>query len=820
MFIRSVTKQRNYRLLPFQIIILLIFSTCNFCTKDNSLITENTDLAKAFWIGAQEDSTRKDTHFYKDNPTPIFRKEFIVEKNIHSATLYITAAGYYSALLNGKKIGKNYLDPAWTNFSKRIYYTEYDLTADIKQGANCIGVTLGNGFYNPLPLKMWGRLNIRNSLPTGKPVFIARLKIEYGNGQSEEIITDNSWKFFSGPIRKNSVYLGECYDARYEIEGWKKAGFNDSKWKESTENEEPGGKLQKSFFPPIQITDIKTPVSISPVANGKYLVDIGVNFTGLYRIHLKGEPGDTIFFRFGERIYDNGELNPMTSVAGQIKKAGTGGPGAPAIAWQADNYIFGDKTDTWYSPEFTFHTYRYMEISGLKRQPLTTEIEGIALNTNVENTNSFSCSSELINSIQNATERTFLANLISVQSDCPAREKFGYGGDLNATSEAFIYNFDMQDFYRKTIYDWVDAINDSVFIDTAPFVGIQYCGLSWESAFLITQYNLYLYYNDTAIVKELYEMDLEWLEKVARIHPNGVVDAGLSDHESLEPVPVELTGTSHYLQCARIMEKFASYMGDTENEEKFEKLANKLSTIILDRFWKKPVSSPINKQTLFATLLYYNIIPDEEVNAAVDSLFNALATAPSGHFTTGIFGTKYILEALSKSGNTNSVFEIVNSTHFPGWGFMIDQGATTIWETWKESDNTYSNCHPMFGSVSEWLFRWLGGIRPDPDHPGFKKFIINPFLPDGLSQLSCSYDSPYGEIVSNWINYGNDKQVFEIRVPEGSVAIVKLPVNEQQKIAVLEQSSNNLFSPYRDVKNYCTFELSAGKYTISVLSAN
>ena len=166
-------------------------------------------------------------------------------------------------------------------------------------------------------------------------------------------------------------------------------------------------------------------------------------------------------------------------------------------------------------------------------------------------------------------------------------------------------------------------------------------------------------------------------------------------------------------------------MGDTEDEEKFEKLANKLNTIILDRFWKQSVSSPINKQTLFATLLYYNIIPENEVNAAVDSLFNALSTAPSGHFTTGIFGTKYILEALSKSGNTNSVYEIVNSTHFPGWGFMIDQGATTIWETWKESDNVYSNCHPMFGSVSEWLFRWLGGIRPDPDHPGFEKFIIN-----------------------------------------------------------------------------------------------
>ncbi|MCP4728432.1 MAG: family 78 glycoside hydrolase catalytic domain, partial [bacterium] len=555
-------------------------------------------------------------------------------------------------------------------------------------------------------------------------------------------------------------------------------------------------------------------------ANGKYLVDMGVNFTGTYRIHLKGDPGDTVSFRFGERIYDNGELNPMTSVAGQIKRAGVGGPGAPAIAWQTDKYVFGDKTDQWYSPEFTFHTYRYMEISGLKRQPLISDIEGIALNTNVENTGSYSCSSELVNSIQNATERTFLANLISVQSDCPAREKFGYGGDLNATSEAFIYNYDMQDFYRKTIYDWVDAINDSAFVDTAPFVGIKYCGLSWESAFLTTQYYLYLYYNDAAIVKELYEMDLNWMKKVGRIFPDGIVNTGLSDHESLEPVPVELTGTGHYLQCARIMKEFASYMGDTENEEKFEKLANQLEAIILGRFWREPVTDPINKQTLFAALLYYDIIPADEIGAAADSLLGSLSTEPSGHFSTGIFGTKYILEALSKTGNISSVYEIVNSTSYPGWGFMIDRGATTIWETWKESDNTYSNCHPMFGSVTEWFYRWLGGIRPDPDYPGFEKFIINPSLPEGLSHVNCSYNSPFGEIVSNWINYGNDKQVFEIKIPEGSTATVKLPVSERQKIIVLENNSNSSFSPSRDENNFSTFELAAGNYKISVSTVN
>jgi alpha-L-rhamnosidase len=814
MCIRFVRRQHIFRLLLIPIIMLFLFSTCKHITINESFFSE------ALWIGSGAEILKNDAEFYQDNPAPLFRKEFVTVGEIRKAILTITAAGYYRASLNGERIGINYLDPAWTNFSKRIYYTEYDLTADIKQGANCMGVTLGNGFYNPLPLKMWGHRNLRESLPTGNPVFMARLKIEYSNGQTEEIITDESWKFFTGPIKKNNVYLGEFYDARDEIEGWEKAGFNASNWIESTENEGPGGKLQKSFFPPIQITDIKTPVSISPVANGKYLVDLGVNFTGLYRIHLKGEPGDTISFRFGERLHENGELNPMTTVAGQVKKAGTGGPGAPAIAWQADDYIFGNKTDTWYSPEFTFHTYRYMEISGLKKQPLIIDIEGIALNTNVENMNSFSCSSELINSIQNATERTFLANLISVQSDCPAREKFGYGGDLNAVSEAFIYNFDMQDFYRKTIYDWVDAINNSVFIDTAPYVGINYCGLSWESAFLITQYNLYLYYNDTAIVNELYKMDLKWMEKVARIHPDGVVNSGLSDHESLEPVPVELTGTSHYLQCARIMETFASCMDDTENEEKFKKLADKLSKIILDEFWENPVSGPINRQTLFATLLYHNIIPDDEVNAAVDSLLNSLSTAPSGHFTTGIFGTKFILEALSKSGNPDSVYKIVNSTNFPGWGFMIDRGATTIWETWKESDNVYSNCHPMFGTVSEWLFRWLGGIRPDPEFPGFEKFIINPSLPEGLAQVRCSYNSPFGEIVSNWINYGNGKQVFEIHVPEGSAAQVKLPVNERQKISVLKKNSDDTFAPEISGKNFSTFELTGGKYTISILSSN
>lgn len=773
----------------------------------------------AAWIGEPEAPPPADSLMYGDHPSPLFRREFTVGSELRSATLCITAAGYYMAYLNGEKVGQNHLEPAWTHYGKRIYYAVYDITAGVRNGENCIGTTLGNGFYNPLPLRMWGRRNLRDHLPVGQPVFIAKLVLEYTNGTTGEIITDSTWKYAYGPIVKNNVYLGEVYDARKEIPGWNVAGFDDAGWQPSALHDGPGGQLQQAFFPPISPAGVLVPVRITSPERGLYIADMGRNFTGIYRVRLRGRCSDTVTFRFGERLYENGALNPMTTVCGQIKRPGMGGPGAPAIAWQADRYVFGDDREIWYSPAFTFHAYRYMEIAGLEQPPDPSDMEGIIIHTNVDTTNGFYCSNGLINAIQQASRRTFLANLIGVQSDCPAREKFGYGGDLNATAESFIHNFDMQAFYRKTVYDWIDAMNDTMFIDTAPFVGIRYCGISWESAFLITQYYLYLYYNDIELVQELYDLDLKWMEKVARLHPDAIVDKGLSDHESLAPVPVELIGTSHYLQCARIMERFASLMDDAGNQEHFEKLALTLSENLLQNFWHKPVPGPVNRQTLFSTLLYHGIVPEHEQDAATDSLLKALEAGPAGHFTTGIFGTKYILEALSQSGQVNAVFEVVNSRSYPGWGYMIDRGATTIWETWKESDNIYSNCHPMFGSVSEWLYRWLAGIRTDPAHPGFERFTIAPSLPAGLDHVSCSYHSPFGKIVSNWRKQGAGKKVFEIGIPESSHALVSLPATEHQSIRLSEKSGRDAYQPERDGPNHVQFELGPGEYTILVTEA-
>ena len=309
------------------------------------------------------------------------------------------------------------------------------------------------------------------------------------------------------------------------------------------------------------------------------------------------------------------------------------------------------------------------------------------------------------------------------------------------------------------------------------------------------------------------------MDKVARIHPDGIVDQGLSDHESLEPVPVQLTGTSHYLQCARIMKTFASVMGDKEKEQKYEKLAEKLKNLIKAEFWDQPVKEKINRQTLFSTLLYHKIVPSDQIDAAKDSLLKAVTNGPSSHFNTGIFGTKYVLESLSENSFSNLVFDIVNSTAYPGWGFMIDRGATTIWETWKESDNTFSNNHPMFGTVTEWYYRWLGGIRPDPENPGFKEFVLAPSTPEGLEFVNCTYHSPFGQIVSNWKKESSGSYRYEMTIPEGSMAKIILPLTQLQKIEV-KKKYDNIESKKIEGLQTGQFKLGEGEYLITVLLKN
>ena len=738
---------------------------CLFILPSCKNVAPDSPFGNAEWITATSLQEIPDSLMYGDHPAPVFVRTFKVPDPVVRAELLITAAGYYDSYLNGARTGDQQLDPAWTDFSRRVWFTRIDVTQQVKKGSNVWLLMTGNGFYNPLPMKMWGNLNLRKHVPMGDPKVIARLVVTMAGDKTLTVETNESWLTKPGPVIRNNVYLGEWYDAGKEPSDLDKARRGRNGWEAARVVEGPGGTLQEAFFPPVRMTEWVPPVSIKRDSAERIVVDFGQNFTGVVRMKIRADKGDTIRFLYGERLWPNGSVNPMTGVCGQIKRAGVGGPGAPALAAQEDVFIASGQPDQVFQPRFTFHGFRYVQVTGLGYLPDSTDLAAIRLHSDVTPVVSTRTWDPYLEKLQQASVNTFLSNLISVQSDCPAREKFGYGGDINATAESYMLNFDMSSMYRKIVYDWADAVRDSGFVDTAPFIGLQYCGISWESAFINLQNLLLVHYSDTSLIKEMYDRDLRWMEKCARQYPDGLVTNGLSDHESLAKVPVTLTGTCHYLQAARTMAVFAKIMGKPEDERRFQDLSQSIRLVLEKRFWTSPAEKVENQQTLLASLLYYRVLQPDQQKMALERLLVVLKEADY-HVSTGIFGTQALLNALSENGRTDIAMKVVNQPGFPGWRHMIDRGATSLWETWKESDNTFSQNHPMFGSVSGWYHKWIGGIRPDEGDPVSGRIWVAPQVISQLDSVASERLFPQGALLSIWKRKA-DGIHFEFHVPEG-----------------------------------------------------
>lgn len=735
---------------------------------------------KGRWLEDGKPLPTTEADFYKEDPAPLFRKEFSASKRIKRARLYIAGLGYYEASLNGKKVGDHVLDPGWTAFGQRVLTNTYDVTKLLVQGRNCLGVVLGNGWFNPLPLRMWGHLNIREALTTGRPCFIAQLRIDFAGGGSETFVSDTTWKVGEGPIRRNSVYLGEEVDARLDPIGWNAAGFAEGKWRTPAVATRKLGRLAAPTQPPIRVTRQWRATSMSEPKPGVYLYDMGENFAGRVSLKLDVPAGTKVQLRYGELLRKDCSLNPMTSVAGQVKglransQESVGGPGAPPVAWQTDTYIARGNGET-YEPKFTFHGFRYVEVSGLPK-PLPLEaVVAARMNSDVESDGSFECSDPLLNQIQAMCRRTFLSNLFSVQSDCPHREKFGYGGDIVATSEALIMNFDMSGFYQKAVRDWADSrLKDGMLTDTAPFVGIQYCGVVWAMAHPLLVDQLYRYYGDSALGEEQYEVAKKWLALVEASYPDGIVTDGLSDHEGLAPAPAPELVTPMAFHSANLLHRLATRLGRAEDAAHFASLAKKIQTTYAAKFVDaKTGRIGPGTQASQSIALYTGIVPEASRKRAFEFLVQDIE-AHGSHLTTGILGTKTMLDVLSRNGRADLAYAIVSQKDFPGWGWMLENGATTLWEHWEFSDNTFSHNHPMFGSVSQWFMQWLGGIQPAADSAGFDRVSISPRTPDRLSWVKSSYQSVRGKIVSNWTRVGKTTK-FEIEIPPNTVARVSLP---------------------------------------------
>ena len=754
-------------------------------------VMEIAPLTEADWHGARwiddgRDNPENDEDFYKNDPAPLLRHDFRLTKPIVRARLHVAGLGYALTSLNGQRLADQPLDPPWTNFDKRVLFRTHDVTKALTEGANCLGITLGNGWYNPLPLRMWGGRNIRDALPNGRPRAIACLVIEHADGTITTVTTGPDWRVTQGPTLRNNIFLGEERDARLAIDGWDKPGFDASAWKPARVTDAPLQPLKPMLdMPPVRETETIPAASVKPLTKGLHIVDFGTNFTGIPEIDLDVPAGTRIVLRYGEILNADGTLNPMTSVCGQIKgmrkndkgeEKPIGGPGAPAIAWQQDIYTARGGKET-YRPDFTFHAFRYMEISGLSAAPKPENIRGIRLHSELPDAGSFSCSNDLFNRIQKITRNTFTNNVISVQSDCPHRERFGYGGDIAVTSEAFLMNYDMSGFYAKTVRDFADAARpDGNFTDTAPFVGVQYCGVGWAMAHPLLLEQLYQHYGNKPLIEEQLPAAIRWFDLEASKRENGLVVKGLGDHEALKRIAGPVITTPMFIDTARRMARLSRIIGNEKDAERFDNMAEESAAAwakaSLDATSGKVGGGSQSEQVM---ALGFGAVPESMRKSVFDFLVADLTQKPDGPgLTTGIYGTRLLLEQLTQRGRPDLAYALADRKTFPSWGWMLENGATTLWETWKESDNTFSHNHPMFGSISAWFIRHLGGIQIAEDAVGADRIIIRPQTGHGLIWVKSSHRSIRGTIESNW-NISNHGTHFHILIPPDTTAIIQLP---------------------------------------------
>ncbi len=775
----------------------------------------------AEWIGDGIKAPVTEAEMYLDTPNPLLRKEFNVNKEIQSARLYITGLGYYEAYLNGSKVGDHMLDPGWTNYSKRIQYITYDVTEMVREGANAIGVILGNGWYNTLPLYLFNRLNLRTVLTTGQPKCLVQLLVRFTDGTEEVIVSDDSWKAGKGPILMNSVYLGEKYDARLEQEGWDKPGFNDNNWTSAVKTDSPGGRLVIQNQPPIRITRIIKPVAITEPEKGVFIVDMGQNFAGCARIKVNGPAGTKVQLRYGELLHEDGTLNDLTTIACHIMEGWyyQQREGHPKNARQIDTYILKGTGEEVYNPRFTFHGFRYIEITGFPGKPTLETLEGLRMNSDLPDVSEFECSNTLFNKIQENAEWTFLSNVFSVESDCPGREKFGYGGDMFTACEAYISNYDMSGFYTKAVRDFQDDQHPSGGMpECAPYNGINDAGLTedtgpigWMIAHPFLQDRLYRYYGDTRLLAEQYESTVRLIEFIREQAPDYIIEKGIGDHETLDPKP-KCTSTAFYYHHVRLLSEFARILGKSEDHEKYSALADEIKKAFINKMVVAGQGKvDIGTQAAQAFGLYYDLLPESDRQAALGILEKDITEKNNGHVSAGIFGTKMMYDVLRTYERNDLGFLITNQKTFPGYGYMIENGGTTIWESWEGGSISYN--HPMFGSVSDWFLKALGGIYPSTNSVGFNPFIIKPSVVGDLEWVNCRYQSIRGEIISKW-RIDNNTFYLEVTVPGNTTAYINIPAVDPESVFESDKPAAKAkglkFMQYKN--RYAEFEAGSGTY--------
>lgn len=694
----------------------------------------------------------------------LFRKKFVIDKDITRARFYVSGLGYYELRINGEKIGDSVLDPGWTDYKKRILYSTYDVSEYLKKGENAVGIMLGNGRY----VKAYGY---------GPAKAIFQLNIEFTDGTGESIVTDDTWKTAQGPILSNDIYNGEVYDARLEEPDWDTPFYDDSDWDEARIADEPGGKLvSQASFPPIKVTKIIQPIEITNPQCQVYVYDFGQNLTGWVRLCLSGPRGTKVNLRYAELLQEDGMLNIVPN------------RGAKAT----DTYVLKGEGREVYEPRFTYHGFRYVEVTGFPGTPTLESIEGRVVHSAVEPIGGFVCSNPLVNSIHKNILWGQLSNLMSIPTDCPQRdERMGWMGDAQLVAEEAIYNFGMVGFYTK----WLEDISDSQSEDgSVPDVVPPYyshlwpADPAWGTACVIIPWYLYQYYGDKRVLEKCYSGMKRWVEFLAGKATDYILSyskyGDWCPPAHIKPVdtPGELTSTWYYYHDALILSKIAHILGKSAEVKKYSQLSDKIKEAFNKKFLKDDHYAT-GSQTCNVLPLFLDMVPEDKKEVVLKNLIDDIVVTHGSHLNTGIVGTRYILDVLTKYGQADLAYKLAVQTTYPGWGYMLREGATTLWERWEylADGGMNSHNHIMFGSIDAWFYKVLAGINIDPASPGFRRVVIKPHIVGDLDYVSASIKTMRGMVYSSW------------KKSDHSLTLsLTLPVNSQAKVSVPKMKLDNV----------------------------
>ena len=739
----------------------------------------------ADWIGA---ITRKDakipdgrfpnTVFKKDSfktkwaavdslsaKSIIIRKEFNVgRKQVTDAVLYVSGMGHYKLSVNGIGVGNAEFAPVWSEYDKTVYYNVFDVTNLLATGGNAVSVLLGNGMFNVQRMGRYSKLQTS----FGPPQMILRLEINYADGTHQVVKSGSNWKYSLSPITFNSIYGGESYDARLEQAGCDRAGFDDSGWLPAVVTEGPKGRLTPQTVQPVRIMErygIKSwkPIPADSLAaaskttkreihHSAFVADMGQNLAGFPEITVSGKRGQKITMLVAEKLTRQGACDQRQT----------------GRQHYYEYTLKGGGQEIWH-PHFSYYGFRYIQVEGavLEGQPnpdglpVLKRLNSCFIYNSAEEVSSFECSNPLFTQTHRLIERAERSNMQSVLSDCPHREKLGWLEQDHLCGPSLLYNYDMTRYAPKVIRDITDTQKaDGMVPTTAPqyvsFGNLFDDSPEWGSTLVILPFMYYDQYGDSTLITDNYEPIRRYVDYLTSRADGGIVSHGLGDWYDYGPwragfsknTPVPLVATAHYIFDLQLLTRAARMTGRKADAEKYSALLKDV-TEAFNREFYKPDSCTYGSgsQTSNALPLYLGLTGKNK-QAVMQSLI-ADIKEHGNRLTTGDVGNRYLFQTLALNGQNELLYTMLNHYETPGYGFQLRHGATTLTEQWDPRQGSSWN-HFMMGQIEEWFYSSLGGIRPDPSAPGFRRFFIQPAVPAGLDWVKCSYESIRGLIRSEW----------------------------------------------------------------------